>query len=63
MYILHRLQRHASGFHDFINFLNLLNKLQYSILFGTTSQSFGTVYLMDINHTEQFLVFPSQIEY
>ena len=47
MYILHSLQEHASGFHDLINFLNLLNILQYSILFDTSSQSFEPVYLTD----------------
>ena len=41
MYVLHSLQGHASGFHDLINFLNLLKKLLYLILFGTSSQIFG----------------------
>ena len=38
MYVLHSLQGHASGFHDFINFLNLLKELLYLILFGRSSQ-------------------------
>ena len=33
MYVLHSLQGHASGFHDLINFLNLLKELLYLILF------------------------------
>ena len=48
MYVLHSLQGHASGFHDLINFLNLIKdvkELLYLILFGTSSQNFGPRYL------------------
>ena len=47
MYVLHSLQRHASGFHDLINFLNLLKEILYLILIDTSSQSFGPRYLTD----------------
>ena len=37
MYVLHSMQGHASGFHDLINFLDLLKELLYLILFGISS--------------------------
>ena len=47
MYVLHSLQRHASGFHDLINFLNLLKELLYLVLFGARSHILGPIYLTD----------------
>ena len=47
MYVLHSLQGHASGFHNLINFLNLLKELLYLILFRTSFQIFGPRYLTD----------------
>ena len=45
MYVSHSLQGH--GFHDLINFLNLLKESLYLILFGTNSSIFGPRYLTD----------------
>ena len=45
MSVLHSLQEHASGFHDLINFINLPKEFLYFILFGTSSQIFGPIYL------------------
>ena len=47
MYVLQSLQGHASGFHELINFLNLLKELLHLILCGTISQIFGPRYLTD----------------
>ena len=35
----------ALVFHDLINFLNLLKQLLFLIIFGTSSQIFGAIYL------------------
>ena len=59
MYVLHSLQGHASGFHDLINFLNLLKELLYLILFGTSSQIFWPRFLPTVSHNERFLCFLS----
>ena len=56
MHVLHCLQGHASGFHELINFLNLLKELLYLILFGTSSQIFGPRYLPEL-----FLCFLSKL--
>ena len=55
MYVLHSLQGHASGFHDLINFLNLLKELLCLILFGTSSQFLGQDILWTVSHNEHFL--------
>ena len=46
-HVLHSLQGHASNFHELTNFLNLLKEILYLILDGTSSQIFGSRYLMD----------------
>ena len=58
MYVLHSLQGHASGFHDLINFLNLLKELLYLILYGTSSQIFGSRYLTDCKPLWTDFMFP-----
>ena len=47
MYVLHSLDGHASSLHGLINFLNLLKESLYLILFGTSSQILGPIYLTD----------------
>ena len=47
MYVLHRLHGHASSLHDLINFLNLLKGSLYLLVFGTSSQILGPIYLTD----------------
>ena len=59
MYALHSLQGHASGFHDLMNFLNLLKELLYLILFGTSSQNLVQDILRSGKYNEQFLYFLS----
>ena len=63
MYALHSLQGHASGFHDLMNFLNLLKESLYLILFGTSSQNLVQDILRSVRHNEKFLCFLSQIYY
>ena len=54
MYVLHSLQRHASGFHDLINFLNLLKEILYLILLAPAPRVLGQDILLTISHNEIF---------
>ena len=53
MHVLHSLQGHASGFHDLINFLNLLINL------AQASRFLGQDTLRTVSHNERFLCFLS----
>ena len=59
MYVLHSLQGHASGFHDLINFLNLLKELLSLILFAQAPRFLGQDILLTVSHNERFLCFLS----
>ena len=63
MHVLLSLHRHASGFRDLINFLNLLKELLHLMLFGTSSQIFGQNILRTISDNERFLCFLLLIDY
>ena len=56
MYVLHSLQGHASGFHDLINFLNLLKELYY---LAQAPRILGQNILRTVSHNERFLCFLS----
>ena len=55
MCVLHSLEGHAFGFHDLINFLNLLKELQDIKLFGT--RFLGQDILLTVSHNELFVCF------
>ena len=59
MYVLHSLQGHVSGFHDLINFLNLLKELLYLIYLAQALRFLGQDILQTVSHNEQFLYFLS----
>ena len=60
MYALHSLQVHASGFHDLINFLNLLKELLYLIYYLAQAPRFlGHDILLTVSQNERFLCFLS----
>ena len=59
MYVLHSLQGHASGFHDLINFLNLLKELLYLYHFAQAPRFLDQDILRTVTHNEQFSCFLS----